>query len=289
MSEPPLVSVIVPTLVRTSLYPLLEALLEQEVSFPYEVILVAQAQVDGDATTDMRIRVHYEEPGQGFSHYRNVGVDLARGEILAFIDDDEIPQDRHWLATQTAPVRQGDESVVTAGVSIPLGNGYLTDSISLLGFPGGGAIGYEHMWPVTGSRTDHVCSGNFAIRADILSEVGGFAKEAKYGNEDIALARELVGRGIPILYLPEATVLHEACSGLGDFIRWNIRRGISARIYLRVRQHDEKVWERFQSSARILKIVSTKYSRLLPGVIFAMTNQYAWQVIGALWGHRKSA
>ena len=67
---------------------------------------------------------------------------------MAFIDDDELPKNYSWLYCITEPLIKGEEEVVTAGVDIKLGQGYLTDSISLLGFPGGGAVGFKTMWNV---------------------------------------------------------------------------------------------------------------------------------------------
>lgn len=100
-SNPPLVSVLIPTHERPwGLPPCLDAVLDQ--TYPhYEVIVVDNAP-RSDATRDLietqyAGRVRYaREPRQGLSWARNCGAALAQGEILVWVDDD-VTVDRDWL------------------------------------------------------------------------------------------------------------------------------------------------------------------------------------------------
>ena len=138
MMENPDVSIIIPTIGRNTLYPLIEKLLDQKVKFDYEIILIPQVELDKDKLNDKRIKIYPEELGKGYAYYRNAGIQKSKGDIIVFIDDDELPQDNNWLEIITAPLLKENQNVVTAGVEIKLGQGHLTDSLSLLGFPGGG-------------------------------------------------------------------------------------------------------------------------------------------------------
>lgn len=151
--EMPKVSIIIPTLGRRTLYPLVSMLIRQRTDFPYEIVLIPQVAIDEDRLKDKgqpkdrgartTLEIHYEPLGKGFAYYRNVGISKSTGGILAFIDDDEIPRNTKWLSTLVSPIMAGEGKVTTAGVRIKLGQGYLTDSISLLGFPGGGRCWFQ--------------------------------------------------------------------------------------------------------------------------------------------------
>jgi glycosyltransferase involved in cell wall biosynthesis len=279
----PKASIIIPTLGRETLYPLLDNLLKQEVAFSLEVILIPQVKLKEELLKDKRIKYFYEPLGKGFAYYRNRGIKESKGEILIFIDDDELPMNFLWLATITEPLMAGEEEVVTAGVTIKLGEGYLTDSISLLGFPGGGAIGFKTMWRVDeNNNTEHLCSGNFAINKKILNELSNFSNEYRHGKEDVNLADKLIGNKIIIKYIEEATVYHIARKGFINFITWNMLRGKASKEYISMNKGGGKIMNRLSSSMRILKNVAATRTRYLPGVAFMMFNQYLWEFIGTL-------
>ncbi len=69
----------------------------------YEIVIVDNAPVDLDAVPaalkllDVSVPVRYVvEPRAGLSWARNTGWHNARADIIAFLDDDEVP-DEHWL------------------------------------------------------------------------------------------------------------------------------------------------------------------------------------------------
>ena len=275
------VSVIVPTLGRATLYPLIKKLLKQKVNFDYEIILIPQVKLKEKLLDNKKIKIFYEDLGKGFSYYRNVGIKNSSGKILAFIDDDELPMDNNWLSNIVSPIISGKEDATTAGVKIKLGEEYITDSISLLGFPGGGAIGFETMWEVNKKNyTQHLCSGNFAIKKEIIKKVGSFDNSLKSGSEDVNLADKLIQNKIKLLYVGKATVYHVSRKGFFNFIKWNYLRGKSAAEYMKTKKKEGKVGNRLKSSKKILKkTLKTKY---FIGVLFMMFNQYLFQTLGYL-------
>lgn len=277
------VSIIIPTLGRETLYPLIENLLTQKVDFSYEIVLIPQIKLKDEFLQDNRIRVYYEPAERGFAYYRNVGIQKATGEILAFIDDDELPMDLYWLDTITSSIINGQEKVITAGSKIELGQGYWADCVSLLGFPGGGAVGFRTMWTVMeNDYTTHLCSGNFAIPKDLLLRVGNFDVNMVNGSEDVGLAGILLANDIRIKYMDEATVFHAARKGFVNFMKWNILRGKSARQFMVSNGNKGKVLNRFESSLRILGIVIRDRPVYLFGVILMMVNQYLLQTVAYL-------
>jgi glycosyltransferase involved in cell wall biosynthesis len=88
----PLVSVVLPTRSRASLLPrAIESILTQ--SYPrWELIVVDDASTDDTAAVlasfdDQRIRI-YRGAGQGVGAARNLALDHAKGDLIAYVDDD---------------------------------------------------------------------------------------------------------------------------------------------------------------------------------------------------------
>lgn len=84
---------------------LLRSVLSQRCEQPFEVIVVEQSTVIAEADRaalavlerDPRVRV-LRHPPLGGPRARNVGCRAARGEILVFMDDDDLPLGEGWLA-----------------------------------------------------------------------------------------------------------------------------------------------------------------------------------------------
>jgi len=100
----PLVSVVVPTRNRAELVERAVASIVRQSWSTWEAIVVddastdtTQAVLDGIAERDPRVRVVRNETATGGSAARNRGIELAEGELLAFLDDDD-----EWLPTKLA-------------------------------------------------------------------------------------------------------------------------------------------------------------------------------------------
>ena len=94
-----------------------ESCLEQDLDHEFEVLLIDSASSDGcldELPLDDRLRVHrIRKEDFGHGRTRNLGVELARGEYVAFLTQDAIPANRMWLMNLIAPL-QNDPDV--AGV-----------------------------------------------------------------------------------------------------------------------------------------------------------------------------
>jgi len=222
------VSVVVITVGREPLYALVPEILAQETEFDFEVVLVANGPVDRTRLPSERVSVIDEPTGLGIPYYRNRGIEAAAGSVIVFIDDDECTTDAGWLQRIAGPVVEGRETVTVAGAVIELGQGRLADLISLLGYPGGGALGWRSVWNVDDSGyTDKLCTCNCAIARSALEDVGGLHESLVLGASDLYLGEQLMERGNRILFIDDACVIHEPRRDLGGFARWQFNRGRS--------------------------------------------------------------
>jgi glycosyltransferase involved in cell wall biosynthesis len=109
MGNAPHISVVVRSFNRLgALAELLEALLAQDHP-SFEVVVIEQSTVRPAAelahvlalASDPRVRLLHHDP-LGGPAARNAGVRAARGELLVFIDDDDLPVGRDWLRRHEA-------------------------------------------------------------------------------------------------------------------------------------------------------------------------------------------
>ncbi|OGD52517.1 hypothetical protein A3K80_09005 [Candidatus Bathyarchaeota archaeon RBG_13_38_9] len=267
----PKISIVVITLGRRTLYELVKRLLQQEIDYEYEIVLISSSLLESGLLKDKKIKIRYEPRGIGFSHYRNMGVKHSQGEIIVYIDDDEKPISVEWLKNLIAPILNKRTSVATSGYYVPLGEGYLADSISFLGFPGGGCVGFKTMWEVDKENyTHHICTGNLAIMRKLLGDKEFFNENLRYGSEDVELSERLSEKSIKISYVEEATVFHEPRRDLFEFVMWQIRRGKAAYEFTRIgslkKSHTRN---RLKSSIKIVKkSFFTKYFLLVVVFMF---------------------
>jgi GT2 family glycosyltransferase len=114
----PLVTVVIPVYNGgTMLKTVVESCLDQDLDQTFEVLLIDSASSDGcleGLPEDERLRLHrIRKEDFGHGRTRNLGVELARGEYVAFITQDAIPANRMWLMNLIDPL-QNDPRV--AGV-----------------------------------------------------------------------------------------------------------------------------------------------------------------------------
>jgi glycosyltransferase involved in cell wall biosynthesis len=118
MSSPvePRFSIVVPAYNEaTYLGPALQALLQQDLAEPYEIIVVDNDSADrtGEIAASYGVMV-VTEPARGICQARQRGTIEARGEIVVSTDADTIPP-RDWLTRIDRHFRSSDRIVAVAG------------------------------------------------------------------------------------------------------------------------------------------------------------------------------
>jgi len=152
------------------------------------------------------------ERAPGAAHARNAGIDAAKGEVVAFIDDDVVAEPG-WLAHLVRPLL--DERADAAG-----GRVALDDSVAVPRWLGRDWLGYLSPYDRGPDERllaadDYVLTANAAFRTDRLRALSGFdeALGPRAGspmvNDDLDLCRRFVAAGGRIVYVPDAVVIHE--------------------------------------------------------------------------------
>jgi glycosyltransferase involved in cell wall biosynthesis len=152
------------------------------------------------------------EPVPGATRARNAGISRASGDIVAFVDDDVVP-DPGWLARLVAPLVCGQADAtggrVTLDPSVPLPRWLGPDWVGYLSHYDRGSA--EQLL----GDDDYVLTANAAFTTDRLRELGGFDESlgprpgSPMVNDDLDLCRRFTARGGRIVYVPDAVVVHD--------------------------------------------------------------------------------
>lgn len=203
---PPRISVVVPTYRRPELLlRCLMGLLEQDIGpEAFEVLVVddghedrvrhlVQALAGGPDVPVLR----YLRParGRGPAVARNFGWRAARGDIVAFTDDDTLPLDS-WLSAGEAAMRSGRWAALGGRVMVPLK-------------PGRAPTDHEKM--TQGLERAAFVTANAFVRRHALQQVQGFDERfTRAWREDSDLQFRLLDKAGPVGRCEDAVVLHPA-------------------------------------------------------------------------------
>lgn len=167
---------------------------------------------------DPRLRI-VPAPVRGLSRARNVGVNAARADVIAFTDDDAVVAP-DWVHRLLSAFREEDVWCVTGRTT-----GLEADSGVELWFEQSGGFdkgGTRRVWHRDSTDVPPLypypagCFGsgnNMAFRRTALEVTGGFAEELgagrpTRGGEDLDMFRSVILAGGTIVYEPRACVTH---------------------------------------------------------------------------------
>jgi GT2 family glycosyltransferase len=159
-----------------------------------------------------RAGVTVVRPGSnlGFAGGCNAGAAVATGDIVAFLNQDAM-LDPDALAALAATATRPDVGIATASIRLADDPGTVNSAGNPLHFLGFGWAG-GHGEPATryGIEGDVLAASGtgMAVRADVWRELGGFAEEYFAYLEDAELSLRCWQRGLRVVYVPEARVVH---------------------------------------------------------------------------------
>jgi GT2 family glycosyltransferase len=177
-----------------------------------EVIVVDDGSTDDSALIAERhgFRV-ISTANRGLSSARNAGLAAAGGEIVAFIDDDAMP-DPHWLTYLVETFAQS-RFVAVGGPNLPVpGDGAVADAVAA-------APGNPVHVLLSDSEAEHIPGCNSAFRADALRAVGGFDPRFRTAGDDVDVCWRLMDEGWRIGYSPAAVVWHHRRPTVRGYLR----------------------------------------------------------------------
>jgi glycosyltransferase involved in cell wall biosynthesis len=224
-------SVVVPTYNRAAdLRECLEALRAQTLDpGSFEVIVVDDGSTDetaavvGELATTGRLDLRYlKHRNQGPAAARNLGIQEARAEVIAFTDDDCLP-DPEWLGRLLAALPDDPKCAGVGGRVVRRRDTVISRFIDHIGSLRHGQ---------RGGLVEYLVTANALYRKAVLRRVGGFERSIEWpGGEDNDLSDRVRLKGYHFVLTDDAVIRHRHHDEVRGLYRMASRygRGLAAR------------------------------------------------------------
>jgi len=215
MSEAIVASIIIPAKNESkNIGVCLESILGQDVSEPFEVIVIDSGSTDGTTGVvkafDVRLHeIRSDEFGHGRT--RNLGARMAAGRYLVFLNADATPAAGTWLRQLLAEL-EADDVAAVYGRQIPRLSAYPMERFFLEYLYGKQRLVKTKTNEPLDSQGVFFSTVNCAIKRSMWERYS--FSETIVMTEDQAWSRQILQAGYNIVYSPEAAVWHSHNYGL---------------------------------------------------------------------------
>ena len=228
-----------------------------------EIIVIDDGSQDetGSLVRAFPCRLFTNPVSRGQSYSRNIGAQHARGEILAFLDDDCVAG-RAWLR-DLAPCFQWEELGAVGGYVDGYSNKSQLDryekAFSLL------TLGRHIFRGTTDESTFFIPTCNILVRKKAFKETGGIRETLRIG-EDVDFCWRLRDAGWQALYVPSGVVLHKHRNTLATMLRRRADYGTSEAVLCALHPRKRKTlqWQPLATIAFLGVCFALAFTSLLP-------------------------
>ncbi|GAA4414850.1 glycosyltransferase [Nibrella viscosa] len=250
----------------------LDALSQQRLPYgQFEIIVVDDAKDEATAetvaefirTTGIETRYLAQPQRLGMAAARNRGWKAARGRIIAFTEDDCLPQP-DWLSNALAVFKRGAQ-VISGQVRVPV-----KDRTT------------NHERVTFADSISFVTTNCFILRS-ILQRVGGFEEQFDIAwREDSDLQFKLLQLGVPITKCPDVRIIHPIQqSSWWTSLKEERKQSYDALLYKR---HPELFRQRIPMyRSQIVRYYASVCSVLIGLMALMMGNVFVAGLSFALW------
>jgi GT2 family glycosyltransferase len=231
----------------------------------FEVIIVNDGSTD--ATEEIAKRYGFRvisTTNHGLSNARNIGLEAATGEIVAYIDDDAYP-DPHWLTYLAATFMKSTHAGVGGPNIAPSGDGPIANCIAHA--PGGPV----HVL-LSDEEAEHIPGCNMAFRKATLQQIGGFDPQFRNAGDDVDLCWRLQQMGFTLGFSPAAMVWHHRRNSVRAYWKQQLGYGKAEALL-------EKKWpEKYNAVGHLTwggRVYGNGHTRILGR---------AWRIYYGMWG-----
>jgi len=196
----------------------------------FEIIIVTESKETEKFAKTRIINAGKASPAMA----RNIGARNAKGDIIAFIDDDAYPN-KDWLKNSVKHF-DNEKIVAVAGPGVePLSSTFMEKISGLVYELSSRKVDYRYKKGKKVMEIDDFPTCNLLVRKDDFEAVGGF-NDKYWGGEDTQLCHSLTQNlKKKIIYDPNVLVYHHRRKDLRGHLRqsmfWGMWRGFFTRKY----------------------------------------------------------
>ncbi len=196
---------------------------------------------------------------------RDIGAKYAKGEILAFIDDDAFPQ-KNWLRNANTVFQKKDVGAVCGPGILPKSALFWERVFDEVLMTKVGSGGFSYRFVKESARyVDDYPSMNFLIKKKLFKKLGGFNSNYWPG-EDSKLCEDLVYTlHEKIYYDPSVTIYHHRRDNLYGYLKQHGNYGFHRGAFF---AHGDK------NSRRITYLIPTFFVLYLCALVFSITSTH---------------
>jgi GT2 family glycosyltransferase len=195
---------------------------EGQVGVRAEIILVDNGSTDGTAefvrSTFPQVRVVRLDQNRGFAGGNNAGAHEARGEFLALLNNDTVPEPGWLVALLGAIDQRAGIALVTSRI-VYMHDPGVVDSAGDGLLRAGAAFKWHHGERVDTAESPRevfgVCGAACLMPKAVFEELGGFDEEFFASHEDVDMSYRARLLGYRCWYVPGAVVRHHGSATLG--------------------------------------------------------------------------
>jgi rhamnosyltransferase len=211
----PIISIIMP--VKNEIVNLrrsIPQLLNQKIRDKFEIVIIDSGSTDGSVDyikaniNNNALRLFQIEPEQ-FHHAktRNLGIDLAHGKFIIFLQGDAIPKDEYWLYYLLNPlIIQGKGIAASYSRQVPKDNANINNLCRISYNYGDEPIIKGLGKNLSAKDLYFFSTASCAINKELVNSP--FFDETICFAEDISLSYRIINEGINIAYCPNSIVYH---------------------------------------------------------------------------------
>jgi GT2 family glycosyltransferase len=184
----------------------------------FEVIVVCDGCTD--ETVDIVIMYAFRVirvPNGGLSCARNIGMQAATGEIVAYLDDDAYPNPQ-WLQYLASAFMHSSHAGIGGPNVAPLDDALVAQCVSHS--PGGP----NHVL-LDDTTAEHIPGCNMAFRKSVLERVNGFDGQFRIAGDDVDLCWRIQEEGETLGFSAGAMVWHHRRNRVRAYLRQQYNYG----------------------------------------------------------------
>lgn len=179
----------------------------------YEIILVDNASSDGSVDEIenhfQQVRIIKNQKNLGFAGGNNVGIQNARGSLIALLNPDAIA-DKDWLLNLVAEIQKSDTIAGAMGKIFYLGNQYGENAVFCT-WPKLGPFSarpYNFHNDEPSAKVDYLSGAAMVVKKEVLDKIGLLDVDYFVYFEETDWCARMVRAGYDLMYIPNAIAWH---------------------------------------------------------------------------------